>query len=87
MNEAEPRNRNRILTDGWSNPDSKAAYEHEWPSEPKTAELYRTGRGCLCCDRFLALNADWGLCCKETSRHFTETVFEHFTCPWWEKKP
>jgi hypothetical protein len=34
--------------------------------------------------RFVAFNADWGLCSSETSRHFTETVFEHFTCPWFE---
>ena len=69
MNEQEPRNRNRIISDGWSNPDSKAAYEHEWPAEPKTAELYRSGWACLSCDCFFTFNLDWGLGCSKTSRH------------------
>lgn len=84
MSDEEPRNRNRVITDGWSNPDSRASYEHHWPGEPKTADLYRSGRQCDSCLRFVAFNADWGLCSSQASRHFTETVFEHFTCPWFE---
>lgn len=75
-------NRNVIFTSGWSNPDSAALYIHEWPGEPKTAEQYNSGRACLSCLHFAAFNADWGLCCNQESRHITETVFEHFTCPW-----
>jgi len=30
---------------------------------------------------FVPFKADWGLCCNEKSRHFTETVFEYFICP------
>ena len=76
------RNHNQINTHGWSNPDSEALYLHEWPGEGKTAALYRAGRACLNCANFAIFNADWGLCCNRESRHFTETVFEHFTCPW-----
>jgi|JFJP01.1.fsa_nt_gi hypothetical protein len=82
MIQGPSRNQNHILTEGWSNSDSEASYVHQWPGEPKTAEQYHTGRGCLSCSRFATLNADWGLCCNQESRHFTETVFEHFTCPW-----
>jgi len=86
LSKDEPRNKNRIITDSWSNSDSKASYEYQWPAEPKTKNLYRSGRQCVGCLHYAVFNADWGLCISEASRHFTETVFEHFTCPWWSKK-
>jgi hypothetical protein len=57
-----------------------------WPGEPRTADQYGTGRGCLSCSRFAAFDTDWGLCCNRESRHFTETVIEHFTCPWFHNQ-
>ncbi len=80
------RNQNIIHTHGWSNPDSQVLYENQWPLEPKTAQRYASGMQCESCTHFHAFNADWGLCCCASSRHFTETVFEHFTCPWREQK-
>lgn len=86
MAQDSSRNQNHIVTEGWSNPDSQARYVHGWLGEPKSAEQYRTGHGCLGCSSFAAFNADWGLCCNQDSRHFTETVFEHFTCPWFSDR-
>ena len=83
MTDQPPRNQNRIVLNGWSNPDSRASYEYGWPMEPKTLALYHSGRQCLDCQGYAAFNEDWGLCVGKTARHFTETVFEHFTCPWW----
>jgi hypothetical protein len=81
------RNLNHILTGTWSNPDSETAYRALWPGEPNTAASYRAGLQCHDCRHFAAFDADWGLCCNSGSRHFTETVFEHFTCPWFHSLP
>ncbi|MGA2080305.1 MAG: hypothetical protein ABSH53_06805 [Holophaga sp.] len=87
MGQGSPRNRNIIFTSGWSNPDSEALYRHDWQGEPKTAAMHFSGRQCHLCRHYAVFNADWGLCCNQNSRHFTETVFEHFTCPWFEWFP
>lgn len=76
-----PENVNRVKPAGFSNPASDALYKAEWRTEPATAALYRDGRQCGGCSHFAKFDADWGLCCQRRSRHFTETVFEHFTCP------
>jgi hypothetical protein len=74
-------NENRIITDRWSNEDSKQLYELHWPDEPKLLRLYEQGQQCGGCSFFAPFNLDWGLCCHAASRHHLETVFEHFTCP------
>jgi hypothetical protein len=73
-------NTNHIVTHGFSNPESEWLYEKQWPSEPEALEFYRTGRSCLACNYFAPLNKDWGICCYQRSRHFLETISEHFTC-------
>lgn len=78
-------NKNEIITDGWSNEQSKSLYENEWPDEP--AMKVQATEDCLqCggCSFFAPFNADWGLCCHRRSRHHLETVFEHFSCPEFE---
>src|SRR3989304_1728298 len=74
-------NRNHIITDRWSNDDSKRLYELQWPEEPKLREQYEEGQQCGGCSFFAKFNFDWGLCCHAASRHHLESVFEHFTCP------
>lgn len=74
-------NANTIVTDRFSSADSKALYDLGWPTEPSLAEQHQNGRQCGGCTFFAPFNADYGLCCGRASRHFTETVFEHFTCP------
>ena len=74
-------NRNKVTTDTWSNPTSGNLYKQEWSKEPDIKEQYQDGQQCGGCSFFAPFNADWGLCCNKISRHFTETVFEHFTCP------
>jgi hypothetical protein len=74
-------NSNKIVCDGFSNPDSRRRYESQWPDEPDVAALYQAGRQCGGCSHFAPLNSDYGICCAGGSRHFTESVFEHFTCP------
>jgi hypothetical protein len=74
-------NQNTIETTTWSNPDSRALYEHEWPDEPSVRQQYLDGQQCGGCSFYAPFNADYGLCCNEASRHSLETVFEHFTCP------
>jgi hypothetical protein len=74
-------NANKLLLDRFSNPDTAALYDARWPAEPHLAEQCRNGRQCGGCAFFAPLNKDWGLCCARSSRHFSETVFEHFTCP------
>ena len=73
-------NRNRIITDAWSNPDSESLYRRGWPDQPELAEQYESGDQCGGCAFYAKLNADFGICCRHVSPYFTETVFEHFTC-------
>lgn len=71
-------NRNRIQTRGFSNPATRALYDqrcHARRGGCRTAETQCGG-----CAFFAEFNADWGLCCYAKSRHYLETVFEHFTC-------
>jgi hypothetical protein len=72
---------NHIITDDWSNDDSKRLYELHWPEEPTIKHQYEEGQQCGGCSFFAPFNSDWGLCCHAASRHHLETVFEHFTCP------
>jgi hypothetical protein len=74
-------NENRIVADHFSNPVSERLYRSGWPHEPQCREQHEEGRQCGGCSFYAALNADYGLCCNAQARHFTETVFEHFTCP------
>lgn len=73
-------NENRIITDGFSNPQSLRLYQEGWPDEPALANQYEYGQQCGGCSFFAVFNSDWGLCCHPKSRHHLETVFEHFTC-------
>ena len=74
-------NKNAIITGTWSNDESKRLYELHWPDEPVVKQQYEEGQQCGGCAFFAPFNFDWGLCCHSQSRHFSETVFEHFTCP------
>jgi len=71
---------NRICTTGFSNPATCRLYKSGWPNKPGVRRMYHAGIQCGGCSFFAAFNADWGLCCRRTSRHWLETVFEHFTC-------
>ncbi|MGV3721894.1 MAG: hypothetical protein ACO1SX_13355 [Actinomycetota bacterium] len=77
-------NENRIVTDRWSSAASQRMYEDQWPEEPETAACYLEGDQCGGCAFFAPFNSDWGLCCHSQSRHYLETVFEHFSCPTYE---
>jgi hypothetical protein len=74
-------NANQIATDRFSNPDSEQRYADSWPDEPQCQQQYYHGQQCGGCSFYAKLNSDYGICCHDASRHFTETVFEHFTCP------
>lgn len=74
-------NENRIKTDGFSSSTSQQLYSDGWPDEPECKAKYASGEQCGGCSFFAPLNFDYGVCCHQSSRHFTETVFEHFTCP------
>lgn len=74
-------NRNSIVTDRFSNPESEQLYHANWPDEPNIREQYENGGQCGGCSFFAPFNADFGLCAHPKSRHHLETVFEHFTCP------
>src|SRR5579859_3991966 len=73
------RNRNRIITDDFSNPDS-LAISGRWPDEPEVRAIYEENKQCGGCSFYAPFNSDFGLCCHPGSRHHLETVFEHFTC-------
>ena len=81
MCDAGKMNLNRIVTDRWSNDESKRLYELKWPDDQNTRKQYEEGRQCGGCSFFAPFNYDWGLCCHTKSRHHLESVFEHFTCP------
>lgn len=74
-------NLNRIVTDGWSNEESRRLYAARWPDDPDLRAAQAGGSQCGGCSFFAALNEDWGLCAHGESRHHLETVFEHFACP------
>lgn len=76
-----PGNRNRVITEGFSNSASEKSYRLQWPDEPAMRKSYIDGQQCGGCTWFAPFDEDWGLCCCPWSRHRTETVFEHFTCP------
>ncbi len=75
-----PGNRNRIVTEGFSNSESEKRYRLMWAGEAAVLALYETGNQCGGCTFYAVFDSDWGLCCNARSRHHTETVFEHFTC-------
>jgi hypothetical protein len=73
-------NKNRIITTGFSNDESARLHAKRWGSE----EFLNRDEFLLQCGGYsfyAEFNADYGLCCSPGSRHLTETVFEHFTCP------
>jgi hypothetical protein len=72
---------NSIVTNEFSNPASDDSYKKHWPDEPQCKQQYESGEQCGCCSFYAEFNYDWGLCCHSESRHFLETIFEHFTCP------
>ena len=74
-------NKNRIITRGFSNPESEKKYHSLWEDEPALRDnFYYGGRQCGGCSFYAKFDSDWGLCCHDKSRHHLETVFEHFTC-------
>ncbi len=72
---------NSIVTKEFSNPASDQLYSSHWPDEAQCRNQHEMGEQCGGCSFYAPLNADWGLCCHDESRHYLETVFEHFTCP------
>jgi len=74
-------NRNTIVTETWSDPESERLYRERWPDDPGLFERYEDGEQCGGCAFFAPFNADFGLCGYDKSRHHLETVFEHFACP------
>ena len=75
-----PGNRNRLVLLGFSNSATEKLYRLNWPGEADVRALHADGRQCGGCSFFAPFDSDWGLCCQRRSRHFTETVFEHFAC-------
>lgn len=75
------KNENRIVTETWSNISSKIMFDSRWREDERCRIMCEQGYQCGSCSFFAPFNADWGLCCNEESRHFLETIFEHFTCP------
>lgn len=78
---ADGANENIVVRDTWSNARSETRYRAHWPGEPSVHAQYENGEQCGGCAFFAPFNSDWGLCCNDRSRHVTETIFEHFTCP------
>ena len=74
-------NRNTITTTAFSSALSEQMYKANWPDDPVSREFCSEGIQCGGCSFFAAFNFDWGLCANPKSRHYLETVFEHFTCP------
>jgi hypothetical protein len=74
-------NINQIITDNWSSQTSRQLYESRWLNDPLSLQNYENGQQCGGCSFYAKFNSDWGLCCHKKSKHYLETVFEHFTCP------
>jgi hypothetical protein len=74
-------NQNTVATKGYSSKLSEQMHKTHWPDDPFSRELYDAGIQCGGCSFFGKLNFDWGLCANARSRHYLETVSEHFTCP------
>ena len=74
------KNRNQILTDQFSSRAAQKMYHNKWAGEPKVRDLYSKGQQCCSCKSYRDFDEDWGLCANRQSRHFKETIFEHFTC-------
>jgi hypothetical protein len=74
-------NQNQLITTTWSNAGSAELFATKWRGEPQCIAQYHEGRQCGGCSFFAKFNANWGLCTFAKSRHYQETVFEHFTCP------
>jgi hypothetical protein len=73
-------NKNTIITEAFSNPESEQRYRDQWPDDPALLAQHDDGQQCGGCTFYAPFNADYGLCCQQESPHYTETVFEHFTC-------
>jgi len=73
-------NRNTIFPHGWSNAESLRIYKDDWRTEPEISALYQAGFQCGGCSFYAQFDHDFGLCCNAKSRHYLETIFEHFTC-------
>jgi hypothetical protein len=73
-----PLNTNRVTTTGFSNKESERLHAQRWEGDNNDDEI---NLQCGGCSFYAAFNQDYGLCCNPCSRHLTETVFEHFTCP------
>lgn len=78
-NEERAGNRNRIQKRGFSNPATRALYSQQCAASQRSGR-HRTHKQCGGCSFYAVFNSDWGLCCHAKSRHYLETVFEHFSC-------
>lgn len=74
-------NKNLLITDNWSNPESEDRYLSNWKGEPEIQTRREAGEECRKCSFWAKFDEEWGLCCHPKSRHSLETVFERFTCP------
>lgn len=74
-------NTNQIKTNGFSSAESAALFDSNFATDPEARRVHESGGQCGGCSFFGPFNEDYGLCCHPDSRHRTETVFEHFTCP------
>ena len=74
-------NENKVWTYRFSNPDTERLFRDGCVDDTRRWYNCFSGLQCGGCSFFAKFNADYGLCCNRKSAHFTETVFEHFTCP------